>query len=85
MAAKCCRVLEASIKPDNVFAVMAQAVNFYEKLELEAKCWGVVSVRTKECISSEAFCNIRSRTLNALLKRGTLTISEVELFKGVIY
>ena len=84
LAAKCCRVLEASIKPDNVFAVMAQAVNFYEKLELEAKCWGVVSLRTEECINSEAFCNIGSRTLNALLKRQTLTITEVELFKGVL-
>ena len=86
LAAKCCRVLtEASIKPDNVFAVMhmAQAVNFYAK-ELEAKCWGVVSLRTEECINSEAFCNIGSRTLNALLKRQTLAITEVELFKGVL-
>ncbi|CAB3989488.1 Hypothetical predicted protein [Paramuricea clavata] len=84
LAAKCCRVLEANIKPDNVFALLAQAaLNFHEK-ELEAKCWGVVSVLTEECINSEAFCNIGSRALNALLKRETLTISEVELFKGAL-
>ncbi|CAB3989490.1 BTB POZ domain-containing 6-like [Paramuricea clavata] len=80
---KCCKVLEVSIKPDNVFAVMAQAVQFDEK-ELEAKCWGVVSLHTQECINSEAFCNIASHTLNTLLKKETLAISEVELFKGVL-
>jgi hypothetical protein len=80
---KCCKVLEASIKPDNVFAVLEQAVHFDEK-DLEAKCWRVVSLHTQECINSEAFCNIASHTLNTLLKKETLAITEVELFKGVL-
>ena len=80
---KCCKVLEAFIKPDNVFEVLEQAVRFDEK-ELEAKCWGIFSTNTVECIRSEAFCDIASQTLNAVLKRETLTITEVELFKGVL-
>ena len=80
---KCCKVLEAFIKPDNVFEVLEQAVRFDEK-ELEAKCWGIFSTNTVECISSEAFCDIASQTLNAVLKRKALAITELELFKGVL-
>ncbi len=80
---KCCKVLEACIKPDNVFAVLEQAVHFDEK-GLEENCWGIFSANTLECVNSEAFCYIGLRTLNALLKIETLAITEVELFKGVL-
>ena len=80
---KCCKVLEASIKPDNVFAVLEQAVTFDEK-ELEIRCQVYISEKTKECINSESFCSIRLHTLNALLKRDTLDITEVELFNAVL-
>ena len=80
---KCCKVLEASIEPDNVFMVLEQAVQFDEE-KLEAKCWDIVSKQTQECIKSEAFCNVGSHSLKALLKKETLTITEVELFKAVL-
>ena len=80
---KCCKVLEACIKPDNVLAVLEQAVRFDEK-GLEAKCWNNVSEKTQECVNTEAFCYIGLHTLNALLKTETLAITEVELFKGVL-
>ena len=83
LADKCCKVLVASVAPDNVFLVLEQAIKFCEK-DLEAKCWGIVSKKTLECTNSEAFCNISSQTLNTLLKRDTLTIAEVELFKAVL-
>ena len=83
LAAKGRKVLEASIKPDNVFAVLEQAVQCDEK-ELEAKCQVYISETTKECINSETFCNIGSHTLNAFLKRDTLDITEVELFNAVL-
>ncbi len=38
---KCCKVLETSITPDNVFALLEQVVQFDEK-DLEAKCWNKV-------------------------------------------
>ena len=83
LAEKCCEILEASIKPDNAFAVLEQAVQFDEK-ELEAKCWNIVSEKTRECINSEAFCSIGSCTLNAFLKKETFSITEMELFRAIL-
>ena len=80
---KCCSVLEASIKPGNVFTVLEQAMQFDEK-KLEAKCWDIVSKKTQECLNSEAFYNIESKTLKALLKKRSLEINEVDLFKAVL-
>ena len=80
---KCCSVLEASIKPGNVFTVLEQAMQFDEK-KLEEKCWDIVSKKTQECLNSEAFCNIESKTLKALLKKRSLEINEVDLFKAVL-
>ena len=80
---KCCEILEESIKPDNVFMLLERAIQFDEK-KLEAKCWDIVLWETLECINSDAFCSIRSQTLNALLKRESLTVAEVELFKAVL-
>ena len=83
LAEKCCEILEASIKPDNAFAVLKQAVQFDEK-ELEVKCWNIVSEKTLECVNSEAFCEIGSSTLNAFLKKETSSITEMELFKAIL-
>jgi hypothetical protein len=37
-----------------------------------------------ECINSEAFCSVGSSTLNAFLKKETLSITEMELFKALL-
>ena len=76
LAEKCCNVLEASIEPDNVFAVLEQAIKFDEK-KLEAKCWDIVT-------QTEVFCGVESNTLNSLLKKETLRIAAEELFKAVL-
>ena len=83
LAEKCCEILEASIKPENVFVVLEQAVHFDEK-ELEENSWNIVAKRTQECLNSEAFCDIGLHTLNALLKKESLVVTEVELFKAVL-
>ena len=83
LAEKCCEILEATIKPENVFAVVEQAIQFDEK-ELEEKSWAIVLKKTRECLNSEAFSNIGLHTLNALLKKKTLAVTEVELFKAVL-
>ena len=83
LAEKCCEILEASIKPENVFVVLEQAIQFDEK-ELEEKSWDIVLTKTRECINSETFCDIRLHTLNALLKKKWLPVTEVELFKAVL-
>ncbi|XP_028396060.1 BTB/POZ domain-containing protein 6-B-like [Dendronephthya gigantea] len=83
LAKKCSKVLEENIEPDNVFAVLEQAVKF-EQNELEAKCWNIIETKTQECITSEAFCNIRTRTLKTLLEKRKFEIAEVQLFKAVL-
>ena len=83
LAEKCCEILESSIKPENVFVVLEQAMQFDEK-ELEEKSWDIVSKKTQECLNSEAFCDIGLHTLNALLKKERLAVTEVELFKAVL-
>ena len=83
LAEKCCEILEANMKPENVFAVLEQAIQFDEK-ELEEKSWDIVSKKTQECLNSEAFCDIGLHTLNALLKKERLAVTEVELFKAVL-
>ena len=80
---KCCKVVKESIKPDNVFMVLEQAVQ-YDEQKLEAKCWDIISKKTRECINSGAFCNVGPHILKALLKSETLTVTEVELFKAVL-
>ena len=83
LAEKCSKVLEENIKPDNVFMVLEQAVQFDGK-NLEEKCWDIVSTKTLDCINSEAFSRIGSHVIRALLKRKELTLAEVELFKAVL-
>ena len=83
LAEKCCEILEANIKPENVFAVLEQAIKFDEK-ELEEKSWNIILKKTQECLNSEAFCDIGLHTLNALLKKESLAVTEVELFKAVL-
>ena len=83
LAEKCCEILEASIKPENVFTVLEQAIKFDEK-ELEEKSWDIVANKTQECLNSEEFCDIGLHTLNALLKKESLTVTEVKLFKAVL-
>ena len=83
LAKKCRKFLEANIQPDNVCVVLDKAIQLDEN-KLEAMCWGIVSEKTRECVSSEAFCSIGPRTVNALLKRDMLAIIEVELFEAVL-
>ena len=80
---KCSKFIEESIKPDNAFILLEQAVLF-DKKELEVKCWDCISKKTRECINSEQFCNISSGTLNVLLEKTTLIVQEMELFKAVL-
>ena len=83
LAEKCCEILKAIIKPENAFVVLEQAIQFDEK-ELEEKSWDIVSKKTQDCFNSKAFCNIRLHTLNALVKKERLAVTEVELFKAVL-
>ena len=83
LAEKCVKVLQDSMKPENVITVLEQAIHFDEK-ELEKKCWEMIDNKTSEAVTSDTFSDISQKTLINLLKRESLNIEEVQLFQAVL-
>ena len=83
LAEKCTEFLEANLATENVFVVLQQALQFDEK-KLEKKCWGMIDLKTSEAIVSDAFTDITQSTLAEFLKRESLNVKEVDLFKAVV-
>ena len=80
---RCVDALHECMRPDKVLELLEEAIYFNEK-ELKKKCWEVIDVQTSDVVSSDAFCDISQATLINLLKRDTLHIAEVDLFKAVL-
>ena len=83
LAEKCIEFLEANLAAENVFVVLQQALQFDEK-KLEKKCWHMIDLKASETIVSDAFTDISQSTLAEFLKRESLNIKEVDLFKAVV-
>ena len=82
LADECVRFLEEKVNTGNVFCVLSHAQQYDEK-DLVDQCWEVIDRETEEVLKSEAFATIERSLLEAVVKRDTLTIREVELFKAV--
>ena len=82
VADKCVRLLRKKLDPTNVFCVLHLAQQYDEKILLD-QCWEVIDRYTEEALKSEEFGTIERSLLEAVVKRDSLTISEVELFKAV--
>ena len=54
------------------------------KKKLEKKCWDMIDLKTSEAIMSDAFSDISQSTLAEFLKRESLNVKEVDLFKAVV-
>ena len=83
LAEKCVEFLEASLAAENVFVVLEQALHFDEE-NLEKKCWDIIDLKTSEAVVSDAFTDICQSTLMEFLKRESLNVKEVDLFKAVV-
>ena len=83
LAEKCVDFLESGLDPENVLIILEQAIYFDEK-EFEIKCWKIVDWHLKEILTLDHFVNIRQETLTCLLKRSSLIIKEIDLFKAVL-
>ncbi|CAB3993535.1 BTB POZ domain-containing 6-like [Paramuricea clavata] len=83
LAQKCVEFLEANIAVENVSTVLQQALQFNEK-KLEKKCLELIDLKTSEAIACDAFTDINEATLAHILKRDSLTVKEVDLFKAVL-
>ena len=83
LAQKCIEFLEANLGAENAITVLQQAIQFDEK-KLEKKCWDLIDLKTSEAIASDAFTDITQATLTELLKRDSLNVKELDLFKAVL-
>ena len=83
LAQKCIEFLEANLRVENAVTVVQQAIQFDEK-KLERKCWNLIDVETRGAIASDAFTDISQATLAELVKRESLNVKEVDLFKAVL-
>ncbi len=83
LAEKCVELLEATLGVENVITALQQALRFNEKI-LEEKCWDLIELKTSDAIASDAFVDVNQTTLEELLKRESLKVKEVDLFKAVL-
>ena len=83
LAEKCTLYLQENLDPSNVFSILP-VVEKYEEKSLVDGCWQMIDDHTEAALKSDTFVTIERSLLEALVQRDTLSIAEVELFKGVI-
>ena len=79
---KCSEYLLDNLEPSNVFSILPSAEKYEEK-NLVDRCWKVIDKQTELAVKSDVFGEIERSLLETVVKRDTLTIEEIELFKAV--
>ncbi|KAL9981958.1 hypothetical protein ACROYT_G010729 [Oculina patagonica] len=82
LADTCTTYLQVHLDQLNVFSILSYAQKYDEKTLVD-RCWEVIDKQTEEAVKSDAFATIERSLLEALVKRDTLNIKEVNLFKAV--
>ena len=82
LAEKCTEYLQNNLDPSNVLSILPPAEKYEEK-NLVDRCWKVIDEQTEAAVKSDGFVTIERCLLEAIVLRETLTIAEIELFKGV--
>ena len=82
LADKCMKYLQDNLDPSNVFNILPSAQKYEEK-NLVDRCWKLINKQTEEAVKSEGFETIERSLLEAVVKRDTLALEEIELFKAV--
>ena len=82
----CCRrFLEKNLSPDNVMAVLPQVIKLGEA-HLADQCWKIVDNQTDVALRSIPFNPLEDKELlMSLVRRDSLNVSELNLFKAVNY
>ena len=79
----CVEHLGRIISPVHAFEFIEQSLERDGEVMAD-KCWESVDAFTDEALDSDAFLNIKHKTLNDLLDRDTLTSNETTIFKAVL-
>ena len=81
LAQKCAEYLRENLKASNVFCILPYARKLKDK-HLADRCWNVIEMHTKEAVTSDEFVTVEQSVLKSVVKRRTLKVKEVELFKA---
>ena len=82
LADKCTEYLQEHLEASNVFSVLPQAQKFEDK-DLEERCWEVIKTHTENALTSEEFVTLERSVVESVVKRESLSVKEVDLFKAV--
>ena len=82
LADKCTEYLQEHLGASNVFSVLPQAQKFEDK-DLEERCWEVIEAQTENALTSEEFVTLERSVVESVVKRESLSVKEVDLFKAV--
>ena len=82
LADKCTEYLQEHLEASNVFSVLPQAQKF-EDNDLEERCWAVIEAQTEKALTSEEFVTLERSVVESVVKRESLSVKEVDLFKAV--
>ena len=82
LAVKCIEFLRGNLDTANVFCVLSHAQQYGEKILVD-QCWEMIDLETEDVVKSDGFVTIERSLLEALVKRDSLSISEVDLFQAV--
>ena len=79
---KCTEYLRDNLEASNVFCILPHAQKFEDE-DLEDRCWEVIEKQTEEAVTSDEFVTCERSVVESVVKRDTLNVKEVELFKAV--
>ena len=82
LAGKCTDYLQDKLDASNAFSILPKGYHFHEK-ELVKRCWKVTDEHCEEATKSDGFATLERSLIEEVVKRDTLNIEEVELFKAV--
>ena len=82
LADKCTDFLRNNLDAPNVFCILPLAQHFGEKGLVE-RCWEVIDKRTEEAVKADEFVELDRCLVETVVKRESLCVKEVELFKAV--
>ena len=79
---KCTKYLRDILEVSNVFQILVAAEKFEAK-ELERECWKLIEMQADEALMSDGFSTVEISVVKSVVKRRTLNVKEVDLFKAI--
>lgn len=82
LAEKCTSFVKKNINSENVLTVLSHS-QYLNETALEDQCWDVIDSCTSEVLETDSFKELDQDTLCSLVRRDSLGVKEVSLFRAV--